>query len=189
MSTPIALPQFTVQQFMEEAGQPDVNTSGDPVSISALNILVKFTPSATEVEVGGNTPPFTVALDPIQARVDTDGWLKGINSEPVYYQQNPNKINPVPTVSSAGLPVHAVYTGTDIPAYWADEDGNQVANPNGTPVFGVRLVSSSALLNLAQPLTYRVDYSAGDVKISPFRFAAPTSDSVVDLSTVARIPL
>lgn len=188
MTTPIALPQFTVQQYMEEAQTPDVEASGDPVDIAPLNILVKFTPSQAEIEVGSYTPPFTAYLDPIQARVDTDGYLKGINSEPVYYQSG-TTIYPCPSVSSASLPVHPVYAGTDLPAYWIDANGNEVANPPGNPVWGVRLVSSSSMLALTNPLTYRVDYTHGDVVINSFRFAAPTTDSVVDLSSVARLPV
>jgi hypothetical protein len=188
MSTPVALPQFTAVQIIEEALTPDSSVTGDPVSVQPLNILVAFTPSITEVEVGGNVPPFTVALDPIKGRVDTDGKLKGINSEPVFYVDG-STINPVPTVSSADLPVHPVWAGGVDPAYWIDEDGNQVANPAGTPQYGVRLVSNSSLLALANPLTYRVDYSHGDVLIASFRFAAPTTDVITDLSSVARLPL
>lgn len=186
MTVPIALPQFTVAQLMEEAQTPDASIPGDPVSVSALNILVAFTPSVTEVEVPG-TPAFTTALDAIQGRVDTDGRLKGINSNPVYYQSG-STINAVPTASSASLPVHAVFAGGVNPAYWIDEDGNQVANPAGTPVYGVRLVSG-ALGGLSDPLTYRVDYSRGDVLIRSFRFTAPLTDTLIDLSTVARIPV
>lgn len=188
MSTPIALPQFTAQQYMQEAKTPDSSTSGDPVSVVPLNILVTFTPSVTEVQVADNVPPFTTALDPIKGRVDTDGHLKGINSEPVYYLDGVT-INPCPTVSSADLPVTPVYTGTDLPAYWIDMDGNRVENPAGVAVWGVRLVASSALLALSKPLTYRVDYTKGDVMIRSFRFAAPATDVVVDLSSVDRIPL
>jgi len=186
MTIPIALPQFTVAQLMEEAQTPDASLPGDPVSVSALNILVSFTPSQAEVQVPG-TPAFTTYLDQIQGRVDTDGRLKGINSNPVYYQQG-STINPVPTVSSASLPVHAVWAGGVDPAYWIDEDGNQVANPAGVPVYGVRLVSG-ALGGLTAPLTYRVDYSKGDVLIQSFRFTAPMSDTLIDLSTVTRIPV
>jgi hypothetical protein len=189
MTTPVALPQFTVQQYMEEAETPATTVSGDPVSVVPLNILVKFTPSQAEIEVGSNSPPFTVYLDPIQARVDTDGYLKGINSEPAYYL-NGTTIEPVPTVNAtSGLPVTPVYTGTDIPAYWVDADGNQTANPPGVPQWGVRLVQSNSMLGLQNPLTYRVDYTNGDVVIASFRFAAPTSDSIIDLSSVTRIPL
>jgi hypothetical protein len=188
MSTPVALPQFTASQYMEEAGTPQSSTSGAPVAFSPLNILVKFTPSINQLQVPSATPPITVALDPIQGRVDTDGQLKGINSEPVYYL-NGSTINPCPTVSSADLPVHPVFTDTFAPAYWIDEDGNEVANPAGVPVWGIRLVSNSSLLALTNPLTYRVDYTAGDVVITPFRFAAPATDVPIDLSVVARLPL
>lgn len=188
MTVPVVLPQFTVQQYMEEVQTPDVNTTGDPVQINALNILVRFTPSQAEIEVASHTPPFTVYLDQIQARVDTDGWLKGINSEPAYYDDN-GTINFPPTVSSAGLPVSPVYAGSNVPAYWIDISGNQVPNPAGTPVFGVRLAQNSAMLGLTQPLTYRVDYSRGPVIIQPFRFAALATDSVLDLSSVTRLPL
>ena len=188
MSTPVALPQFTAVQFAEEAQTPGSSVTGDPVSVVPLPILVTFTPSITEVEVAGNTPPFVVALDPILGRVDTDGNLKGLNSEPVYYLDGVT-INPCPTVSSADLPVTPVYTGSYAPAYWVDADGNEVANPAGTPVWGVRLVAGSSLLALPNPLTYRVDYSGGDVNLKSFRFAAATTDVPVDLSAVARIPL
>jgi hypothetical protein len=188
MTTPVVLPQFTVQQYMEEATVPLSSTTGAPVAFNPLNILVKFTPSISQLQVAGGTPPFTVALDPITARVDTDGNLKGINSEPVYYL-NGSAINQCPTVSSADLPVHPVFTDTFAPAYWIDEDGNEVANPAGVPVWGIRLVSNSSLLGLTNPLTYRVDYSAGDVLISPLRFAAPATDVPVDLSVVARLPI
>jgi hypothetical protein len=53
----------------------------------------------------------------------------------------------------------------------------------------VRLVQNAAMFGLTQPLTYRVDYSAGDVVIQSFRFAAPATDSVVDLSSVTRLPV
>lgn len=188
MSTPVVLTQFTASQYMEEAETPQSSTSGDPVNFQPLNILVKFTPSINQIQVAGGTPPFTVALDPITARVDTDGNLKGINSEPVYYLSG-STINPCPTVSSASLPVHPVFTDTFAPAYWIDEDGNQVANPAGVPVWGIRLVANSSLLALPNPLTYRVDYTAGDVIITPFRFAAPTTDVPIDLSVVARLPV
>lgn len=188
MTTPIALPQFTVQQYMEEAQTPDTTMPGDNVNVQPLNILLTFTPSQAEIEVAGNAPPFTVYLDPILGRIDTDGYLKGINSEPAYYLSG-STVNPVPTVSSAGLPVHPVYTGTDIPAYWIDASGNTVVNPAGTVVWGVRLVSNSTLLALTTPLTYRVDYSRGDVVINSFRFAAATTDVPVDLSSVARLPV
>src|SRR5947209_14055198 len=188
MTTPVVLPQFTVRQFIEEAQTPDSSAPGDPVNFQPLNILVTFTPSVAEVQVSTGTPPFTVYLDPILARVDTDGYLKGINSEPVYYQDGAT-INPVPTVSAQGNPVHPVYAGADVPAYWIDDEGNQVANPAGTPVFGARLVQNAAMLNLSSPLTYKVVYHSGPVVIAPFRFAAPSTDSVIDLSTVARLPL
>lgn len=188
MSTPVALPQFTVTQYLEEAQTPDSTVSGDPVDVQPLNILVKFTPSVSEIQVAASTPPFTVYLDPIEGRVDTDGYLKGINSEPVYYLDG-STINPVPTVSGAGFPVHPVYAGANVPAYWIDDEGNEVANPAGTPVFGVRLVTNAAVFGLSKPLTYRVDYSRGPVVIQPFRFAAPTTDSVIDLTTVTRLPL
>lgn len=190
MSTPVALPQFTVQQYMEEARTPDSTASGDPVNVQPLNILVTFTPSVHEVQVSGNTPPFTLYMDPILARVDTDGYLKGINSEPVYYlDPDGTTIHSVPTVSTAGNPVHPVYAGADTPAYWIDDEGNEVANPPGTPVWGARLVQNAAMFGLSSPLTYKVEYHAGDVVISPFRFAAPATDSVIDLSTVTRLPL
>jgi hypothetical protein len=191
MTTPVALPQFTVQQYMEEAATPLDTTSGDPVNVEPLNILVKFTPSQSEIEVAGGTPlPFTVYLDPIIARVDTDGYLKGINSEPVYYLDPDGvTIHQVPQISSAGLPVHPVYAGTDLPAYWADDDGNDVPNPPGTVVWGVRLVQNAAMFALTNPLTYRVDYSAGDVVIKSFRFAALASDTLLDLSSVTRLDL
>lgn len=188
MTTPVSLPQFTVQQYMEEASTADSSASGDAVNIQPLNILVTFTPSVAEIQVTSGAQPFTVYLDPILARVDTDGVLKGINSNPVYYDDN-GTINPVPTVSSAGFPVHAVFAGQDVPAYWIDDEGNQVANPTGTPVFGARLVQNAPEFNLANPLTYKVVYHSGPVVIAPFRFAAPATDSVIDLSTVTRIPL
>jgi hypothetical protein len=123
MTTPVALPQFTVQQYMEEAQTPDSTAPGDPVDIQPLNILVTFTPSVHEIEVSSNTPPFTVYLDPITARVDTDGYLKGINSNPAYYlDPDGHTIHPVPTISSVGLPVSAVFAGSDAPAYWIDAD-------------------------------------------------------------------
>jgi hypothetical protein len=185
---PVALPQFTVTQFLQEAQTPDSNAPGDPVNVQPLNILVKFTPSVAEIQVSTATPPFTVYLDPIRGRVDTDGVLKGINSNPAYYL-NGTTVNPVPTVSTAGFPVHAVWAGGHDPAYWIDDEGNEVANPSGTPVYGVRLVQSAAMFALPDPLTYKVEYSRGPVVIKPFRFAAPTTDSVIDLSTVTRLPL
>jgi hypothetical protein len=188
MTVPIVLPEFTVAQIMEEAQTPDASLPGVPVSVSALNILVTLTPSIHEVQslTSGGTA-FTVYLDPMLGRVDTDGKLKGINSNPVYYDDN-GTINPVPQQSSANLPVHAVFAGGYDPAYWVDEQGNQVANPAGDPVYGVRLVSN-ALVGLPDTLTYRVDYSKGDVLIQSFRFIAPEDDTLIDLSTVARIPL
>jgi hypothetical protein len=188
MSTPVALPQFTVTQYVEEAQSPGSSASGDPVNIQPLNILLTFTPSVSEIEVGSNTPPFTAYLDVIQARVDTDGYLKGINSQPVYYDDS-GTIYQDPQLSSAMLPVTPVYAGSDVPAYWIDEDGNEVPNPPGVPVWGVRLVQNAAMFNLSSPLTYRVDYSRGPVVIAPFRFAAPATDSVIDLSSVPRLPL
>lgn len=188
MTTPVALPQFTVQQYMEEAETPGTDVPGDPVTIAPLTILVSFTPSVHEIEVASNTPPFTVYLDDIQARVDTDGYLKGINSEPVFYESG-STIYQVPQLSSAGLPVHPVYAGADTPAYWIDDDGNEVPNPPGNPVWGVRLVQSAAMFALSSPLTYRVDYARGDVVIDSFRFAAPATDSIVDLSSVTRLPV
>lgn len=187
MSYPVALPQFTVKQYIEEAQSPISTEAGDAVNISPLNILVTFTPSQHEIEVG-TTVPFTVYLDPILARVDTDGFLKGINSEPVFYQSG-STIYPVPQLSSAGLPVHPVYAGLKTPAYWIDDVGNQVPNPPGSPVWGARLVQDAPLFDLAPPLTYRVDYSRGPVVINSFRFAAPATDSVIDLSSVMRLPL
>lgn len=187
MSHPIALPQFTVQQYIEEAQTPDSTAAGDPVNVQPLNILVTFTPSVAEIEVGTSVP-FTVYLDPIVGRVDTDGYLKGINSNPAYYQSG-STIYPVPQLSSAGLPVYAVFAGTKNPAYWIDASGNQVPNPPGNPVWGVRLVQNAPFFNLPSPLTYRVDYHSGPVVIQPFRFAAPATDSVLDLSTVPRLPL
>jgi hypothetical protein len=191
MSTPIPLPQFTVQQYMEEAQSPLDSVSGDPVNIAPLNILVTFTPSVHEIEVSGGTPiPFTVYLDPILARVDTDGYLKGINSEPVYYlDPDGHTIHQVPQLSSASLPVHPVYAGADTPAYWADDLGNDVANPPGTAIWGVRLVQNAAMFALSAPLTYRVDYMRGDVMINSFRFAALSTDSAIDLSSVTRLAL
>lgn len=188
MSTPIALPQFTVQQYIEDAVTPDSSTPGAPVDVEPLNILVKFTPSVREIQVPSGTPPFTAYLDTIQGRVDTDGVLKGINSNPVYYKSG-STINPVPTVSGAGFPVHAVWTGGSDPGYWIDDEGNRVDNPAGTPVYGVRLVQSAAMFGLTDPLTYRVDYSRGPVPIKSFRFTAPATDSVIDLSSVTRIEL
>jgi hypothetical protein len=187
VSTPIGLPQFTVQQYMEEGQTPGSNVSGDPVTVAPLNILVTFTPSQAEIQVTEATPiPFTVYLDPVVARVDTDGYLKGINSEPVYYD-DAGTIYQVPQLSSAGLPVTPVYAGADTPAYWIDADGNEVPNPPGLAVWGVRLVSNSSLLALANPLMYRVNYSRGDVVIHSFTFAAPSTDVTVDLSTVERL--
>jgi hypothetical protein len=188
MSTPVPLPQFTVQQYLEEAQTPDSTASGDPVNVQPLNILVTFTPSVHEIEVPGATPPFTAYLDSIVARVDTDGYLKGINSEPVYYDDN-GTLYLDPQLSSANLPVHPVYAGSKVPAYWIDEDGNQVPNPPGVPVWGVRLVQNAAMFNLSSPLTYRVDYSRGPVVLQSFRFDAPATDSVVDLSSVTRVAL
>lgn len=191
MTTPVALPQFTVQQYMEEAQTPDSSASGDPVNIEPLNILATFTPSVHEIEVTGATPlPFTVYLDPIVARVDTDGFLKGINSNPAYYlDPDGHTIHPVPSISSVGFPVHAVFAGQRDPAYWIDDSGNQVPNPPGTPVYGVRLVQNAAMFGLSSPLTYKVDYHAGPVVIQSLRFAAPATDSIIDLSSVTRLPL
>jgi hypothetical protein len=190
MPTPVVLPQFTARQFIEEAQTPDSNAPGDPVNFQPLNILVTFTPSVAEIQVSTGTPPFTVYLDPIVARVDTDGLLKGINSNPAYYlDPDGTTIHPVPTLSAQGNPVHAVFAGSDVPAYWIDDEGNQVANPAGTPEFGARLVQNAAILGLSAPLTYKVTYHAGSVVIQPFRFAAPATDSVIDLSTVSRLPL
>jgi hypothetical protein len=183
MSTPVPLPQFTVQQYIEEAQSPDPTTSGANVNVQPLPIVATFTPSVLEAEVGSNTPPFTVFFDPVEGRVDTDGKLKGLNSNPVYYQ-NGSTINPVPANATA------VFTDSHDPHHWLAADGvTIIANPAGTPVYGVRLVCGATMFNLDHPLTYRVDYSKGRVALDSFRFQALAVDGVVDLSTVTRLPL
>jgi hypothetical protein len=113
MTTPVALPQFTVQQYIEEAKSPDVAVSGDAVNVQPLPIVVTFTPSVSHAEVGSTTPPFTVYFDPIQGRVDTDGWLKGMNDQPAYYLDG-TTVNPVPANANP------VYTTSHEPDHWVD---------------------------------------------------------------------
>ena len=138
MSYPLALPQFTVQQFAEAAVTHDTapTSSGGDVQIQEITGLVTFTPNITEVVVGGSSPGL-VRLDPIIGRLDTDGNLKGINSEPVYYLSGTTR-NPCP----AGL--IPVFGGSYAPLNWVDEEGNVTANPDGTPVWGVRLIANSS---------------------------------------------
>jgi hypothetical protein len=183
MSTPVPLPQFTVSQYIEEAQSPDPATSGADINVQPLPIVATFTPDHRHAEVSSGTIPFTVVFDPVEGRVDTDGWLKGMNSEPVWYDDG-GTINPVPANATA------VWTDSHDPDHWLAADGTTIiANPAGVPVYGVRLVCGATLFNLDKPLTYRVDYSKGRVDLPSFRFTAPATDIPVDLSTVTRIPL
>lgn len=183
MSTPVPLPQFTVVQFIEEAESPDPATSGADINIQPLPIVAMFSPSVLSAEVGSTTPPFTVEFDTVEGRVDTDGWLKGLNSNPVYYNDS-GTINPVPANATA------VFTDSHDPNHWLAADGvTIIPNPAGVPVYGVRLVCGAAMFNFANPLTYRVDYSKGRVALGSFRFQALAADGTVDLSTVTRLPL
>lgn len=183
MSTPVPLPQFTASQYIEEAEAPDVTVSGDAVNVQPLPIVATFTPSTSQAQVSSTTPAFTVVLDPIQGRVDTDGWLKGFNDEPAFYVDN-GTVHPVPANATA------VFTNSHVPNHWLAADGlTTIPNPPGVPQWGVRLVCGATMFNFSKPLTYRVDYTQGRVQLSSFRFAAPATDQVVDLSSVARLPL
>lgn len=182
MTTPIALPQFTVTQYIEEAESPDVTVSGAAINVQPLPIVLTFTPNENVAQVGTSIP-FTVRLDPVQGRIDTDGWLKGMNDQPVYYL-NGSTVVPVPANATP------VYTNSKIPDHWLAADGiTSIPNPPGVPQWGVRLVCGATEFNFPVPLTYRVDYTQGRVILPSFRFAAPAVDSTLDLSTVARLPL
>lgn len=71
-------------------------------------------------------------------------------------------------------------------------DGDLVAI-DGT--LGVKLVANTNVLGtLAEPLTYRVDYSkavfdGAERSLRSFAFTAPTSATTVDLNTVTRLPV
>ena len=63
---------------------------------------------------------------------------------------------------------------------------------DGTP--GIELLANTSELALAEPLTYRVDYSRvvfdeGNRSMKSFRFDAPTSATTVNLNTVERLEL
>ncbi len=60
---------------------------------------------------------------------------------------------------------------------------------------GVGLVANTAALGPLEALTYKVEFShvvfdkGKDRRIEPFRFAAPTTATTIDLATVARTPV
>lgn len=189
MTTPVSLPLFTVQEFAEAIVSHDSTMSGDDPTIQPVTALVTFTPSANEVVVPGSSPPMTVRLRPILGRLDTDGHLKGINGEPLYYQDSSTR-NPVPSGAS---PIPAS-DGT--PAYWITPDGTHIDNPAGTPVYGVRLMQNSTALAIpGGVLDYTVTYSGviydarDDLGLNSFKFHALTTDDIVDLGSVTRLPV
>lgn len=190
--TPVALPLFTVQEFAEAFVTHDSLVAGGDPTVQPITALVTFTPSVSEVVLTGTSPPVTVRLRPIVGRLGTDGVLRTINANPLYYQDGDDR-HPVP----AGT--HPIYADDGVtPAYWIDDEGTHTENPDGTPVFGVRLVANSATLSGSIPggvLDYQVTYSGvvfdshDDLGVAPFSFHALTTDTVLDLGTVTRLPV
>jgi hypothetical protein len=184
----MTLTYFTVQQFAEAVvSHDDTIASGADPNVEVITAILTFTPSVSEIVLSGATPPVLIRMQPILGRLDTDGNLKAIDSEPVYYLSGSTR-NPCP----AGLT--PVFGDSHDPLYWVDSEGDHTANPAGTPIYGVRLVADIGL-QLANPLTYKVDYSKtvydaqANLPINSLRFTAPDSDVVIDLSTVTRIAI
>lgn len=190
MTTPVLLPLFTVQELVESFVTHDSLEAGGDPDVQPVTAIVTFTPSVAEVVVTVSGRPLTVRLRPIRGRLGTDGVLKTINAEPVYYQNGSTR-NPVPAGTS---PIYG--SDGETPAYWIQPDGTHVANPSGTPVYGVRLVANSDTLSVpGGVLDYKVTYSGvvyderDDLSINPFSFHALTTDDVIDLGTVERLPI
>lgn len=174
---------FTMTGF-DRVLQTDMTDAGGEPDFGTITALVTFTPSVSVVESTTLTPAQTVLLRPIQGRIEEDGKLKTLDSAPLYYMDGVTR-----NLCPAGL--RPVFVDGD-PAYWVDAEGNHTANPAGTPVYGVRLVANSAALGPLTSLTYRVDFSHavfdGEQRTIPsFTFAAPSTDTTLDLASVTRV--
>ena len=176
---------FSVTGQFESLVTDSTDTGGEP-DIGPVSALVTFTPSAPIVEGVALTPMHTVILQPITGRIEDDGILKTLDSAPLYYVEGEVRHqNPGPDLR----PVFV----EGVPAYWVDLEGAHTANPPGVPVFGVRLVANTTALGPLSRLDYRVDFThvvfdgANERHIPTFTFTAPTSDTVVDLASVARV--
>lgn len=199
-----------------------------PVTISARPEVVYLT---------GTTPPRTLRLRPIHARIETGvlrliGGSAAINEEQLVHVtgdpftlswngQGPTSnlaqttatkvqvrqalealsniaVGDVQVVGEDGGPYTVffqnLYAGTNVPQMTAT-NATITTVDQGTDNAGVRLVAKTAVLGLGDtPLLYDVTYGRGTIngeeinfEDQNFTFAAPTSDTTVDLSTVARV--
>lgn len=161
--------------------QTDMQDAGGEPDFGTITGLVTFTPLPSIVESTTLTPMATVLLEPCVGRIEDDGRLKTLDSAPIYYLDGATR-NPCPE----GLePVFVEY----IPAYWKDEQGNHTPNPDGDPIFGVRLVANTAALGPLSTFQYRVDfthvvYNKKERNIPSFVFDAPDADVALDLATL-----
>lgn len=182
--TSVPLTQFTVQQFAEAAVDHDSGVSGADVDVEPIAALLTFTPSQSEFVITSGATPVVVRLQPIHGRLDTDGILRTINHNPVYYLDGSTR-NACPDNATP------VFGDQADPMYWVQPDGTHVDNPTGTPIYGVRLVANDASLGITG-LSYKVVYTTAvyddrsGMPVNGFTFAAPDSDVPVDLSAVTR---
>lgn len=171
--------------------QTDLTDAGGEPDVGVITGLVTFTPSVPVVESATLTPVQTVLLEPIQGRIEEDGKLKTLDSAPLYYMDGDTR-NAIPTDPNPDHgPLRPVFVDGD-PAYWTDENGNHFEPPDGTPVYGVRLLANSEAVGPLPSLTYHVEYSHavydGQPRTIPsFTFAAPESDVTLDLATLTRL--
>lgn len=141
----------------------------------------------TDIQAATLSPVGMLALAPIKARID-NGILM-LRVDPDKDVDNYANLAAFPGTGVANQLYRATDTG--LVYFWS---GSAYVTTDDYAV--VRLVAQTAVLGLAvgATLNYRLDFSnvvfnGDDQKLPPFGFAAPTSDVVLNLATVARIVL
>lgn len=177
---------FTVTGLFRVFTSDSDDPGGDP-DLTPITGLVTFNAQPSRADSETLSPMTTVLLEPIVGRIEEDGTLRTLDSAPVYYldgeTRNLPPVDTRPVFVAEGAP-------PGDPAYWKDDEGTEYPNPDGVPVYGVRLVANNDALGL-ESLEYKAVFSKvvfnkqGNRTVDPITFTAPTEDVTVSLTDLA----